>query len=247
MALKRKRASAFGTSVGGRRFRFTTARKRRRPMPVRLVRTKRITRATAPGRRKSGLMPDRKIVTLRYFDIFVGACDLIIASRTFNANSLFDPDSTGVGHQPRGFDQWSTLYNKYVVLSSTIHVKAFKPSTSAAMMVSLATTEAGIANDTDQSDMMENNPRTTRTAGSAGNGFPPLQVRASLSVGKYLNRRRLMDDDDLIALTTANPAKLVEWHLNTIRAGATDAGNCDLLVTIVYRAMFLEPRKFGQS
>jgi len=33
----------------------------------------------------------------------------------FRASSCFDPDFTGAGHQPRGFDQWKLLYNMYIV------------------------------------------------------------------------------------------------------------------------------------
>lgn len=35
----------------------------------------------------------------------------------FNLNSVYDPDRTGIGHQPLGIDQWAQLYTKYRVLS----------------------------------------------------------------------------------------------------------------------------------
>lgn len=38
-----------------------------------------------------------------------------VSSRRFSANGLYDPDLTGVGHQPRGFDQMMTLFDRYVV------------------------------------------------------------------------------------------------------------------------------------
>lgn len=37
------------------------------------------------------------------------------AAYQYRINSLFDPDLTGGGHQPLGFDQYATLYNKYRV------------------------------------------------------------------------------------------------------------------------------------
>lgn len=33
----------------------------------------------------------------------------------FSLNSLFDPDQTGVGHQPRTYDEWSAFYKSYRV------------------------------------------------------------------------------------------------------------------------------------
>lgn len=35
----------------------------------------------------------------------------------FNLNSIFDPNRTGIGHQPYGHDQLSPLYNRYRVIS----------------------------------------------------------------------------------------------------------------------------------
>lgn len=37
------------------------------------------------------------------------------AEYSFRLNSVFDPNVTGVGHQPRGHDQWATLYRRYLV------------------------------------------------------------------------------------------------------------------------------------
>lgn len=38
----------------------------------------------------------------------------------FRLNSLFDPDFTGTGAQPTGFDQWMALYDRYRVLATEI-------------------------------------------------------------------------------------------------------------------------------
>jgi hypothetical protein len=45
-----------------------------------------------------------------------------VASQNFRLNSVFDPDITGSGHQPRWFDQYSALYASYVVVASKIEV-----------------------------------------------------------------------------------------------------------------------------
>lgn len=44
------------------------------------------------------------------------------ASYVFCANGLFDPNITGVGHQPMGFDQLIALWNQYVVIGGVIKV-----------------------------------------------------------------------------------------------------------------------------
>lgn len=39
------------------------------------------------------------------------------AMATFRLNSLYDPDLTGTGKQPLGFDQYTAIFNRYRVLS----------------------------------------------------------------------------------------------------------------------------------
>lgn len=46
----------------------------------------------------------------------------VAASYLFRANSIFDPDQTGVGHQPYGHDILEQIYNHYCVDSATITV-----------------------------------------------------------------------------------------------------------------------------
>lgn len=76
----------------------------------------------------TGLVPKSQIVKLKY-------CTAISLNPTyttqqewayhfFSANSINDPNVTGVGHQPRGHDQLATYYTRYHVLSSNIVVKA---------------------------------------------------------------------------------------------------------------------------
>lgn len=47
-------------------------------------------------------------------------------------NSLFDPEYPIGGHQPRGYDQWSTMYNKYLVTGMSYSL-GFYPSSEAAL------------------------------------------------------------------------------------------------------------------
>lgn len=46
----------------------------------------------------------------------------VVASHLFAANGLYDPNITGTGHQPLGFDQLMAMYTTYTVISSKIWV-----------------------------------------------------------------------------------------------------------------------------
>jgi len=54
-----------------------------------------------------------------------------LGTTVYRANSVYDPDYTGVGHQPLGFDQMAALYAHYQVLRSTIKI-TLQPSAAAA-------------------------------------------------------------------------------------------------------------------
>lgn len=45
-----------------------------------------------------------------------------IGHYTFAANSIFDPNVTGIGHQPRLHDDFQALYNRYCVVGAKIEV-----------------------------------------------------------------------------------------------------------------------------
>jgi hypothetical protein len=58
-----------------------------------------------------------KYVTLKYYETHIRSDVTTVGSnQIYNLNSLYDPDRTGSGHQPYGFDQIASMYNRYRVL-----------------------------------------------------------------------------------------------------------------------------------
>lgn len=102
---KRKRTSRRAPSRKRRRRRFLRA-KRRYARKIRI-----------------GGFPKSKAVKLRYVDrVSIDAATAIPAVHYFWANGMYDPDYTGVGHQPSNFDRWMEIYDHYTVLGSRITV-----------------------------------------------------------------------------------------------------------------------------
>ena len=66
-------------------------------------------------------VPLKMAATLLYSDqITLNPAAGTVSKHVFSANGLFDPNITGVGHQPRGFDQYMALYNHYTVIGARI-------------------------------------------------------------------------------------------------------------------------------
>lgn len=85
-------------------------------------------RRGAKGRANGGLVravrtatvPDRTILRMKYVDNIV-LTGIGGASRVFRLNSMYDPDTSVTnGHQPLGYDQWNTFYNKYRVFKADV-------------------------------------------------------------------------------------------------------------------------------
>lgn len=72
--------------------------------------------------------PAKATARLRYSTTIVldpGAA--VPAAYLFRANSIHDPDFSGIGHQPYGHDTYQSIYNHYNVRSSTITITPTKP------------------------------------------------------------------------------------------------------------------------
>jgi len=77
----------------------------------------------APGGnlRTVGGFPDAARVTLRYTQKnTITSTTGALVSYDFRGNSVFDPDFTGTGAQPAGFDDFALNYNRYRVMGSKI-------------------------------------------------------------------------------------------------------------------------------
>lgn len=71
------------------------------------------------------VFPNHKMVSLKYcqtVNFTSGIGGLAGTENIFRLNGMFDPDFTGVGHQPYGHDELATLYRFYRVMGVTVTV-----------------------------------------------------------------------------------------------------------------------------
>lgn len=87
---------------------------------------------TTNWRRTIVTSPPSMVQKLRYSDTFsLDPSSGGTAVHYFKANSCYDPDHTGVGHQPLGFDQYMALYDHFKVKSSKITITASQKNSNA--------------------------------------------------------------------------------------------------------------------
>jgi len=94
------------------------------------------------------MFPKTQLVELTYCDE-VEIPNIVAGSAPykFRLNSIFDPDMTATGHQPRGHDQWNAIYNKYCVIGAVVKVEPLYSNTS-----DVDTTLFGYVDDDSASD-----------------------------------------------------------------------------------------------
>lgn len=91
---------------------MTTRRKRRAP-----------TKRKKAGPKVTAILKNKTVAALRYVEnITIDPGAASITNHVMRANSVFDPDQSGVGHQPLMYDEYSLLYEQYRVLSAKIKV-----------------------------------------------------------------------------------------------------------------------------
>lgn len=161
----------------------------------------------------------------------------------FAANGLYDPDITGVGHQPLYYDQYSAIYDQYTVIGSKITV-TYLPRTAALCTI------VGIVGDDDSTvsatveTLMEQNNGVSSGMGPPGSPLVTLSQTFEPLMAFGVDTK---DDGSSATTTGANPTEL--WTFG-VWAAAADAGSTvvlDIKVEIEYTVKFSELRTPTQS
>lgn len=225
-----------------RRFR----RKKKRSYPINRTGT-----VFAP-RLLSGF-PASIVVKLRYVETGIvlnptaGGMDQYV----FRANSVYDPDFTGLGHQPCGFDEWSSIYASYTVLGSKCRLKATNTGTlnvtPSFMGVMLSTASSGVLQYSDINNLLEGKltGSNVQLVGDATSG----QFRANNTVTKKFSASRFFgvknvnDGATYSANIGQNPADQAYFCCWTCSPdGTSDPSAMNCTVYIDYIVMFKDPK-----
>lgn len=156
----------------------------------------------------------------------------------YSANGLFDPDISGVGHQPIGFDQMTALYDHYTVLGAKIRAdfrnNAAQPYYCYVAVRDTTTTSA------DSRVLIENGYVDYAPIDGTGNDRAMVTLRQNVDIAKFLNRGDALSDSQLKGTASANPTEGVFFHVGVFAFAQEDAGACQVNVTIEYDVVFHE-------
>lgn len=187
------------------------------------------------------LVPDTYWCKLRYTsrNAFTTASGAVF-HHVFAGNSLFDPDTTGVGSQPVGFDQLSAMYRTYCVFASRIKV---------IYLATIATiggaSELSLCPTVTSSDFVGTDPSVVKANPKASWRICGDRQSGPYTMSKYQSTKGMMgqkiaQDDVFRAVTSGSPNNAWFWHLNGQCVDeSTDLGII-LYIELTYYARFTQ-------
>lgn len=183
---------------------------------------------------------------LRYSDNFsLTTTSGIVSSYVFAANGLFDPNVTGTGHQPMGFDQMMLSYEHFVVTKAMIQV-TFRNVSSATTPTVAIRVEGALTPITSIQQILEFGLLTTATLEGKAVQGDNQTLRCKVDLRRFQGLNNLSDDPEQRGNINANPTELTYFHVQAWdTAGNTSSINCDVIME--FHAEFSEPRTLTQS
>lgn len=160
----------------------------------------------------------------------------------FRLNSLYDPNLTGVGSQPVGYDQWSTLFNRSIVTRCDV-VVTYTNTTASYTPLRFgfypATGLSTIPADTDAWATQWG----ARSGMMGGHGTTIKTLRASFDIHKVLGvtKMRILDDVGYTENTSTAVAGAFQALLVTHIAGVSAVASATLFVTLKFHAVLFDP------
>lgn len=171
----------------------------------------------------------------------------LAGSFVFSANGLYDPDISGVGHQPIGFDQIMALYDHYTVKAAKIVVDFRNDDTTNPVFGAIAVRDSSVA-DTDPAVVVENGNVDYTLMNNAPNDGNMCRITMYTDIAKYLGRKSLLSDPECKGTAAANPTEQVYFHIFIwSHGGGIDAGASTMFVTIDYDVVFHERKPVALS
>lgn len=189
-----------------------------------------------------------KFITLRYADTYSFSLATVTgSSQVMNLNSIFDPDRTGAGHQPYGYDQLALLYNRYRVWNCRWSVKFHAEAQGFYIVVlpSNGPLATAITNQASFSLASESPRAQSRVQGTGGNSVA-VNGRIALNALNGTTAAEYKGDDRFQAVFTASPSELMLLNIGIYNGtGVTVA--IDFQIILYFDVEVHDPLMLAQS
>ena len=185
---------------------------------------------------------DRLMVKLKYI-ANINFTSATSDYHNFAGNNPYDPDTTGVGHQVLGWDEWSAIYSRYRCYGSVIKVTAVNHGTAEPMLLVMAP----VRSTTGILPYALGEQAYAQKAVLTAKGNSARIIKRYLSTKKFLGLKRLEDDQGISAAVDSSPTRLWYWQISGSPVDTSGTNTMTLLVEITYYIEFYTRFVLGQS
>lgn len=183
---------------------------------------------------------------LQYFDsvLFTGSAS-IATSYIVSANGCYDPDITGTGHQPIGFDQMMVYYNHYTALGCRVRA-VFQNTGTVSTHVGLSVT-GSTTNISDSRQLVENGEMIYTVVTPSGVAGSMATLRTSANIASFQGVQQPLDDPNLRGDAASNPTEQTYFAFHVWNPVNATVPSVLIDFYLEYDVMFQEPRKASLS
>ena len=168
-----------------------------------------------------------------------------VGTHVFSANGLYDPNYTGIGHQPRGFDQLMALYDHYTVTNARITVRFTNVGQGrpyVGILIRDNTTAMVEMKDLFEYSDKKMSLKPMARGGTSQTGEMGASISTSVNIAKFLGRSNAMSDPELKGTLLNNPDEGVFFHVVVVDPVQSVANEVSAIVEISYDVVFHEPK-----
>lgn len=166
-----------------------------------------------------------------------------LVRHAWSANSIYDPDFTGTGHQPLYFDQYAAIYDQYVVLGAKITITFANRDTAKNAIIGIVGEDDGTASPTIDT-LMECNNSVSTILPPAGAGTVEMSLTYEPQEAFGVDAKA--DGFSQTSVGTS-PTEGYYWVMFHIPADGTSTQTCDCKIEIEYTVKYSELKTPVQS
>lgn len=220
-------------------------KKKARASGSKFVRRRRPQPGAMSARRCPLITPRSQMVRLRYaISDGITSTAGSIGLKEFRANGIYDPDYTGVGTQPRGFDQWMAMFDHWVVLASKVNA-TFVPITALSNTVGVGLRlQDDFTAPANLDALYESRiKRSGWLVPGQGNG---VRISMYVNIKRHFNLKSIIGLSRFQGNPVQDPTEQLAWQLTAMdfNSGTTTIG---VYGYIDYWVCFTEPKQLAAS
>lgn len=171
------------------------------------------------------------------------------SSYKIRMNGLNDPNFTGVGHQPLGYDELMTIYEKATVVAAKITV-AYVGDTTVPSVVGVRLADGNESTIADKKKAIENGDSKWSYMTTANGGNNRIILSKTVNIKKFFNVASIVGNEKFTLSATENPNTddtcIAEIWVAPI-SSADQHGRTLIDYTVEYTAVFTEPKDIALS